>query len=87
MAKKLFKSKSATVRKKMTIFISSENAQRLAKLEEKAEIAGVSFPVQEHLEEALERLIMRAERELDEIDEPDMIVPHGSAVGPDGTNV
>lgn len=83
MARNLFQSKNATIRKKMTILITAQNAQRLARVERLAEKAGVSFPVQAHMEEALERLLGRAERELEKIEVAGSPISHSDAVGPD----
>jgi hypothetical protein len=83
MAKNLFKPKKATVRKKMTILITAEAAERLDTVERQAEKAGVSFPVQEHMEESLERLIRRAEHELGDMCRADSTASHSGAVGPD----
>jgi hypothetical protein len=76
MAKQLFQSKAASIKKKMTFMISSEMAMRLEKIERRAEKAGVSFPLNEHVEDAILRLIKLAESQLDDINEP-VVKPSG----------
>jgi len=48
--------------------ISSEINQRLGEIELRAEKSGVSFPLNEHVEDAILRLVKAAEVQLNEIE-------------------
>ena len=76
MAKPLFQSKAASIKKKMSFMVSSEISERLEKIERRAERSGVSFPLNEHVEEAILKLIKLAESQLDEI-QPSKEKPSG----------
>ncbi|MCP8898973.1 hypothetical protein [Gilvimarinus xylanilyticus] len=67
MAKSLFTSKAAAVKKKLSLHISSETLQRLDKIEKEAEREGVSFPLNDHVEDAIQRLVTQAENQLEEL--------------------
>jgi hypothetical protein len=67
MAKQLFQSKAASIKQKMSFMVTAEIALRLENIERRAEKAGVSFPFNEHVEDAVLRLIRLAECQLDEI--------------------
>jgi len=64
MAKNLFISKSTSIKKKKTFLISSELAQRLNELEQRAEKSGFSFPLNQHVEDEIARLIKAAELQI-----------------------
>lgn len=68
MSTTLFKSKAASIRKKLSFAVSEELVRRVEAVEKSAEIAGVSFPFEEHVERAIERLLTQAERQLTEMD-------------------
>lgn len=68
MSKKLFQTKLSSIKKKKSFMISVEINQRLSEIELRAEKAGVSFPLNEHVEEAILRLVKAAEVQLNEIE-------------------
>lgn len=68
MAKQLFQTKSASIKKKKSFMISVEINERLSDIELRAEKSGVSFPLNEHVEEAILRLVKTAELQLNEIE-------------------
>jgi len=68
MSKKLFQTKASAIKKKKSFMISSEINKRLDEIEQRAEKAGVSFPLNEHVEEAILRLVKTAELQLSEIE-------------------
>lgn len=68
MAKKLFQTKSSSIKKKRAFMISVEINESLSDIELRAEKAGVSFPLNEHVEEAILRLVKAAELQLSEIE-------------------
>jgi hypothetical protein len=71
MAKKLFRSKSESVLKKRSFMISVELNEKLNIIELRAEKAGVTFPLNEHIQAAISQLIKTAERQLCEIEGTD----------------
>ncbi|SBT17710.1 hypothetical protein MGA5115_01826 [Marinomonas gallaica] len=68
MTKKLFKDKSQEIKKKKQILISQGTHKKLDDLETRAEKQGVSFPLDEHIEDAIKKLIRLAESQLAEIE-------------------
>lgn len=68
MSKKLFKNKAAAIKKKKQILISQELDQKITDIEKRAEKQGVSFPLSEHIEDAIHRLVRSAEAQLKEIE-------------------
>lgn len=60
----LFKSKSATIQKKYAFTLSAQMIGRIDAVERKAEKAGVYFPLNEHVEKAIDRLLSQAETQL-----------------------
>jgi hypothetical protein len=70
MAKQLFQSRAASIKKKMTFMISAEIPERLERIERRAEKSGISFPLDQHIEDAILKLIKMAESQLDEIQTP-----------------
>ena len=68
MAKQLFQTKASAIKKKKSFMISSEINARLGEIELRAEKAGVSFPLNEHVEEAILRLVKTAEFQLSDIE-------------------
>lgn len=68
MSKQLFKNKAASIKKKKQIFISQELDQKITDIEKRAEKQGVAFPLSEHIEGAIHRLVRSAETQLTEIE-------------------
>mgnify|MGYP001119618309 CR=1 FL=1 len=68
MSKQLFKNKSASIKKKKQILISQELDQKITDIEKRAEKRGVAFPLNEHIEDAIRRLVRSAETQLKEIE-------------------
>lgn len=68
MSKKLFKSKSASIKKKRQILISQELDHKITDIEKRAEKQGVAFPLNEHIESAIHRLVRSAETQIHEIE-------------------
>jgi hypothetical protein len=68
MSKILFKSKAAAIKKKKQILISQELDQKIADIEKRAEKQGVAFPLSEHIEDAIHRLVRSADAQLQEIE-------------------
>ena len=72
MAKSLFQSAKADIKKKRVFMISVDLLGKLQEIEQKAEKHGVSFPLNKHVEDAVTKLINAAEKELQMIEsEPD----------------
>jgi hypothetical protein len=71
MVKNLFVSKSTSIKKKKAFLISSELAQRLNELEQRAEKAGFSFPLNKHVEDEISRLVKSAEVQIKAIEASD----------------
>jgi len=68
MSKILFKNKAAAIKKKKQILISQELDQKIADIEKRAEKQGVAFPLCEHIEDAIHRLVRSADAQLQEIE-------------------
>ena len=64
MAKSLFQSAQADVKKKRVFMISMYLLTKLEQIELKAEKHGVSFPLNRHVEDAISKLINAADKEL-----------------------
>ena len=64
MAKSLFQSVQAEIKKKRTFMISMDLLNKLEEIELKAEKHGVSFPLNKHIEDAISKLINAADKEL-----------------------
>ena len=52
----------------LSLLISSELAQRVNELEQRAELAGFSFPLNQHIENEITRLVKAAEGQLTAIE-------------------
>ena len=70
MTRKLFKNKVEEIKKKKHFLISQGLHQKIADIEKRAEKQGVSFPLNEHVEIAIQKLIRLAESQLDEMESP-----------------
>lgn len=68
MAKSLFKSTDAIIKKKRTFMIAQDLMIKLDQIELKAEEHGISFPLNEHVETAIRRLVQAADKELQNIE-------------------
>ena len=68
MAKSLFQSAKADVKKKRVFMISIDLLNKLEQIEVEAEKHGVSFPLNRHIEDAISKLINAADKELQLID-------------------
>lgn len=68
MAKKLFVNKKLSIRKKRSFSIMSDLSERLNAIEIRAEKAGVAFPLDEHVEVAIARLVRDAEAQLEDLE-------------------
>ncbi len=68
MAKQLFQSRAASIKKKVSFQVSSDLYLRLETIERRAELVGVSFSLNEHVEDSIHRLVKAAESQLDEIE-------------------
>lgn len=68
MAKKLFRSKAESILKKRSFMISSNLNETLNLIELRAEKAGVTFPINEHIEQAIFQLVKTADKQLNEIE-------------------
>jgi hypothetical protein len=68
MSKQLFKNKAASIKKKKQILISQELDLKISDIEKRAEKQGVAFPLSEHVEDAIHRLVRSAESQLKEIE-------------------
>jgi hypothetical protein len=75
MPKKLFKNKAAAIKKKRQILISHELDQKITDIEKRAERQGVAFPLSEHIEDAIHRLVRSAEAQLKEIESSSDNIP------------
>jgi len=64
MAKSLFQSANASIKKKRTFMISQDLVSKLEQIEMMAEKQGISFPLNEHVEASIRRLLLAAEKEL-----------------------
>ena len=64
MAKSLFQSAHAEIKKKRVFMISMDLLNKLEQIEVKAEKHGVSFPLNRHVEDAISKLINAADQEL-----------------------
>ena len=69
MTKKLFVSKSLRTKKKRSFYVASDLLDRLNEIELRAEKSGVAFPLDEHVEYAISRLVRDAESQLDDLEE------------------
>jgi hypothetical protein len=67
MPKNIFQPKAAMVRKKINFLVSAQITERLSAIEIQAEKAGVSFPLNELVEDAIERILRQAEVEIERI--------------------
>ena len=79
MSKQLFKNKSASIKKKRQILISQALDQKITNIEIRAEKQGVAFPLNEHIESAIHRLIRSAEDQIHEIEKSSSITPSDEA--------
>lgn len=68
MAKSLFQSAKAEIKKKRVFMLSIDLINKLQEIEAKAEKYGISFPLNKHVEEAVTKLINAAEKELERIE-------------------
>jgi len=68
MSKNLFKSKASAIKKKRQILISQELDQKLSEIEERAEKLGVAFPLNQHIEDEIHKLVRSAETQLQKIE-------------------
>lgn len=75
MTKKLFVNKAAEIKKKKQILISQELDQKIIDIEKRAERQGIAFPLNEHVEDAIQKLIRAAESQLKEIEGSSMSKP------------
>lgn len=71
MAKKLFRSKDESILKKRSFMISANLNETLNIIELRAEKAGVCFPLNEHVQDAIFQLVKAADRQLNEIENTD----------------
>ena len=68
MAKKLFRAKAESILKKRSFMISANLNETLNDIELRAEKAGVTFPLNEHVQGAILQLVKIADRQLNEIE-------------------
>ena len=69
MTKKLFKDKANEIKKKKQVMISQDLHKKINDIEKRAEMQGVSFPIDEHIEDAIRKLVRAAESQLRDIEE------------------
>ncbi len=71
MKKKLFVNKKLRARKRRSCLIMSDLSDRINAIELRAEKLGVAFPLDEHVECVITRLVRAAESQLDDLDGTD----------------
>lgn len=64
----LFKSVKADVKRKRVFLLSAELCDKIDGVEKRAERHGISFPINEHVIAAIQRLVSMAEKELCEME-------------------
>lgn len=69
----LFKSVKADVKRKRVFLLSAELCEQIDSIEKRAEKHGISFPINEHVVAAIQRLTAQAEKELSEMENPDYV--------------
>ncbi len=67
----LFKSVKADVKRKRVFLMSAELCEQIDSVEKRAEKYGISFPINDHVVAAIQRLTTQAERELSEMENHD----------------
>lgn len=74
----LFKSVKADVKRKRVFLLSAELCDKIDSVERRAEKHGISFPINEHVVLAIQRLTTQAERELSDMESHDNDVNRGN---------
>lgn len=67
----LFKSVKADIKRKRVFLLSAELCDKIDSVEKRAEKHGISFPINEHVVAAIQRLTSQAEKELSDMENHD----------------